>query len=73
MNIADLKEGEKGVVLDIEHSEIPLKLIEMGCLPGSEITLLQRAPFNDPIRIRLNGSVIAVRENIAKRITISKI
>ena len=39
-----LDQLEKGVVAEIEHIEtdfLPLKLIEMGCLPGNEITLIQ--------------------------------
>ncbi|NNC95285.1 MAG: ferrous iron transport protein A [Chitinophagales bacterium] len=73
MNIADLKEGERGIVEDIVHEDIPLKLVEMGCLPGNEVLMMQRAPFKDPICIKINGSVIALRKNIAKRIMISKI
>ena len=73
MNLAELKEGEKGIIEDVVHKDIPLKLIELGCLPGNEVTMLQKAPFKDPIRIKINGSVLAVRKNIAKRVTISKI
>ena len=49
MSIADLKEGEKGIIDNVDHNDIPLKLIEMGCLPGNEVELVQRAPFKDPI------------------------
>lgn len=73
MSIADLKEGEKGIIESIENDNIPLKLIEMGCLPGNEVELLQRAPFRDPICLKLNGSVLAIRENLAQYILISKL
>jgi len=73
LSIADLLEGEKGVIKDVSHDDIPLKLIEMGCLPGNEVLLIQRAPFNDPICLKINGSVLAIRENIAQMVKISKV
>ena len=73
MSIADLQEGEKAIIENIDHAEIPLKLIELGCLPGNEVELIQRAPFQDPICIKLNGSNLAIREELAKRVQITKV
>ena len=73
MNIADLKEGEKGIINDMNYDQIPLKLIELGCLPGNEVVLVQRAPFKDPICVKINGSVLAIREDLAKMVSISSI
>ena len=49
LTIADLKKGERGVITDCSSKDIPLKLLEMGCLPGNEVKLLQLAPFYDPL------------------------
>ena len=38
--IADLKKGEKGIITDSSSENIPLKLLEMGCLPGNEVSFL---------------------------------
>lgn len=73
MSIADLKEGEKGIIDNVDHNAIPLKLIEMGCLPGNEVELVQRAPFKDPICLKINGSVLAIRESIAQLIQIHQL
>lgn len=73
MSIADLQEGEKGIIEDIRHEDIPLKLVEMGCLPGNEVELLQRAPLNDPLCLRINGSMLAIREALAAKIKITKV
>ena len=73
MSIADLKEGEKGIIDNVDHNAIPLKLIEMGCLPGNEVELVQRAPFKDPICLKVNGSVLAIRESIAQLIQIHQL
>ena len=73
MTVADLKLGEKGVILDVSSIHIPLKLLEMGCLPGSEVQLLQSAPFADPMYLNINGSHLAIRKETAIHIAIEKI
>jgi len=50
--------------------EVPLKLLEMGCLPGNEIQLLQLAPFSDPMYIDVNGCHMAIRKETALHILI---
>ncbi len=75
MTAADLKLGEKGVIIDASSINIPLKLLEMGCLclPGSEIELLQIAPFADPMYLNINGCHLAIRKETAIHILIEKI
>jgi ferrous iron transport protein A len=71
--IAQLKIGEKGIICKVALDNIPLKLLEMGCLPGTEVELLQKAPLNDPLYIRVNESYIAIRVETASQIAINKI
>ena len=71
--IADLKKGEKGVITDSSSEDIPLKLLEMGCLPGNEVRLLQLAPFADPMYLNVNDSFLAIRKETASLIVIQKI
>lgn len=71
--IAQLQVGEKGIICDIALDDIPLKLLEMGCLPGKEVELLQKAPLDDPLYIRVNGSHLAIRVETASQIAISRI
>lgn len=70
--IATLKKGEKGIIQDFDIDAIPLKLIEMGCLPGNMVELVQHAPFHDPLYINMNGSYVAIREETAVKISIKK-
>ena len=51
-------------------NKIPIKLLEMGCLPGNDIRLIQQAPFKGPIYIEINGSYVAIRKETAKLIEI---
>ena len=69
---SELKIGETGMVIDVNLEEIPLKLIEMGCLPGNTITLIQIAPLGDPYYFNVNDSHVAIRLETAKQITITK-
>ena len=73
MTIADLKKGEKGTITDSSSEDIPLKLLEMGCLPGNTVHLLQLAPFADPMYLNVNDSFLAIRKETAALIIIKKI
>lgn len=63
--IADLKRGQKGIIKDFADGLLPIKLLELGCLPGNEVELVQVAPLNDPIYINVNGTHIAIRRATA--------
>jgi ferrous iron transport protein A len=67
-SVADLKVGEKGIVCCFKDEVMSLKLMEMGCLPGSEVELSHKAPFGDPICIRVGGYALSMRLNEAATI-----
>jgi ferrous iron transport protein A len=68
--IANLKKGEKAIIKDFDVEAIPLKLLEMGCLPGNTVELLQIAPFGDPLYLDINGSHLAIRIETACQIKV---
>lgn len=68
--IADLKRGQRGIIKSFSSETIPLKLLEMGCLPGNEVELVQMAPFHDPLYLNINGSHLAIRKETALHIEI---
>ena len=68
--IASLHIGELGYISEESFNEIPLKLLEMGCLPGAEVQLIQLAPLKDPLYICVNGSHLAIRKETASKIQI---
>ena len=71
--LAHLKRGEKGIITDVSSIHIPLKLLEMGCLPGNPVKLLQVAPFEDPMYLNINGTHLAIRKETAIHIQIEKV
>lgn len=66
-----LKRGQRATISQIDVDKIPLKLLEMGCLPGNEIEVVQIAPFGDPIYLNVNnGSHLAIRLETASEIEV---
>jgi len=68
--LAVLKKGQKAIITDFNVDAIPLKLLEMGCLPGNQVQLLQTAPMGDPIYINVNDSHVAIRKETAAEIDV---
>jgi len=73
MRLSELKVGERAVITQFESSELELKLMEMGCLPGEEIIIDQIAPLGDPISVRIAGYYLSLRKNEANQILVAKV
>jgi len=71
--ISSLKKGEKARIEAFDVESIPLKLLEMGCLPGNVVELLQIAPFGDPLYLNINGCHLAIRLETAREIEVTLI
>ena len=56
--------------MEFDVDSIPLKLLEMGCLPGNLVELIQIAPFGDPLYLNINGSHLAIRIETAAQIVV---
>lgn len=70
VTLAEIKRGEVGTIVDVSSNFIPLKLLEMGCLPGNSVELVQVAPFADPMYLNINGTHLAIRKETAMHIQI---
>ncbi|WP_010135857.1 FeoA family protein [Ochrovirga pacifica] len=71
--VADLQRGERAIIKSYQEDIIPLKLIEMGCIEGNYIEVLQRAPMQDPLYINISGTYVAIRLEMATKIWVEKI
>lgn len=69
-SVADLKPGEKGVISGFIDELLSLKLLEMGCLPGAEVTMNFAAPLGDPIAVNVSGYNLSLRVDEAATITL---
>jgi len=75
MNADDLAEGAKARIAAILASDTDLerKLREIGFCEGDEVELLKRGPMGgQPLAIRLNRRVIAMRRDEARAILIER-
>jgi ferrous iron transport protein A len=70
ISIDRIRVGQKGVIIEEMDAHIPVKLMEIGCLPGNEIELIQIAPLNDPMYFLVDGSRIAIRREMAQYVKI---
>ena len=68
--LSDLKISEKGIVRGFTDSTLAVKLMEMGCLPGTEVLVELIAPLGDPLAIRVAGYHLSLRKEEALSITI---
>lgn len=67
----DLKPGESATVASVEgENQIARRLMEMGVVPGSRVSLVKSAPFGDPIEIRVRGFNLAIRREEARQILV---
>lgn len=73
MLLNQLKKGEKARIKNFDIQAIPLKLVELGCLPENEVELLQIAPLGCPYYFIINDTRVVIRKETAKQIEIEKI
>ena len=69
VRLADLKEGESGVIERMELSgDLAMRLMEIGFLPTATISAARCAPGGDPRVYRVDGCEIALRRETASKI-----
>lgn len=66
-----LQIGDIATITNVDLDKIPLKLLEMGCLPNNTLEVIQIAPLGDPIYLNVNnGSHLAIRKEMAREIEV---
>ena len=71
-----LKDGKTGMTLKIlQIAESPLKqrLMSMGLIPGTKVTVLRSAPMGDPIAIGIRSYNLALRREDAALISVEQV
>lgn len=72
MSILDLREGETGRIINYLDKEIASRLMTLGLLPNTSIKYVRTSPFGGAHYIKFNGHSIALREEEASSIVITK-
>lgn len=73
ITLDQIEKNQVGKIVALDTDAIPLKLIEMGCLPGNEVRLVQVAPLKDPLYLIIDGCHLAIRKETAQHISIELI
>ncbi len=72
-NVRQLPFGRRATVIEVVGNDLTARrLMEIGVIPGAPIEVLGRAPFGDPIALRVDGCRLAVRGSDACRIRVSE-
>lgn len=50
------------------RGRMSVRLLEMGFVPGVEVTLVKRAPLGDPLELRLRGFHVSLRRAEARAV-----
>jgi Fe2+ transport system protein FeoA len=70
--LTDVPIGSNVRVVSIDGANATSKrLMEMGVIPGVELTVVKTAPFGDPMEIRVRGYSLAMRRNEAATIEVT--
>lgn len=72
--LSSLKVDEKGIIIKIDgDSKFKRRLFDMGLTPSTEVILKKRAPFNDPILIKIRGYELTLRKKEADNIVLGEL
>lgn len=73
MTLNELKAGESAVIETVGGEGVSRQhFLDMGVIPGAEITLIKFAPMGDPIEFRIHDYELTLRLADAENITIAK-
>ena len=62
--------GNRLRVVNLDDNDLRLKLIEMGFVNGQELELIYKAPFGDPIAVRVGSYTLSLRLDEAASIEV---
>lgn len=66
MNLSELQNGDKGVIVKVKgHGAFRKRIMEMGFIKGKEVEVIKNAPFRDPIEYNVMGYHVSLRRSEA--------
>ena len=71
VNLRAMRIDQSGVIKTVAaQGELGRRIRDMGLVPGTEITVIGRAPLKDPVALRLKGFTLTLRNSEADYITV---
>lgn len=68
--LSEVPIGTQVKIHSLSDDHIVLKLMEMGCLPGEVLSVVNKAPWGDPISILISGYLLSLRMDEAEKINV---
>jgi ferrous iron transport protein A len=73
LSLSDLVPGEAGDVIRLEvEGEQRRRLMDLGLVPGTTVSVAFRSPLGDPASYQIRGALIALRDVQARQIIIRR-
>ncbi len=73
MKLSELKQGRSARVLSVGgEGALRQHFLDMGVIPGAEVTMMQFAPMGDPMEIMIHGYELTIRLADAEKIGIEE-
>ena len=74
MTLNELKIGQSAVINKVGgEGRLRQHFLDMGVIPGAEVTFVKLAPMGDPMQLRIHGYELTLRIDDAKKIDVSLI
>ena len=74
MKLNEIKQGQKVRITAVGgEGELRQHFLDMGVIPGAEISLVKLAPLGDPMELRIHGYELTLRLSEAEKITVEVI
>ena len=76
MKIADLHCGESARFLGFHSAMLPTykrRLLALGLIPGTILTLARKAPLGDPLEIVVRGFSLCLRQHEAAQLRLERL
>lgn len=73
MTLDNLAPGKSAVIKAVGgEGELRLRLLDMGLIPGTRVTVSKRAPMGDPVELRVRGYELTLRGEDVRNITVEE-
>ncbi|PKP32886.1 MAG: ferrous iron transport protein B [Bacteroidetes bacterium HGW-Bacteroidetes-16] len=71
MNLADLKNGDRAIILKVKgRGAFRKRIMEMGFIAGKQVIVIKNAPLRDPVEYNVMGYNISLRRSEASLIEV---
>ena len=69
MTLADVPVGARARVAALADT-VPMRVLEMGVLPGTVVEVVRLAPLGDPLDVRVRGFHLSLRRDEAACVSV---